>query len=94
MTFEMLTGKLPFEGRSQQEIMIARLKGEPIPIRSLRPDLNFPAAVEKVLLKALARDAEQRFGTTLEFGDAFTRAAAGEDPGGEGGGMLGRILRR
>ena len=29
MTYEMLTGKLPFTGRTQQEMMIARLRSEP-----------------------------------------------------------------
>ena len=29
MTYEMLTGKLPFSGRTQQEMMIARLRSEP-----------------------------------------------------------------
>jgi serine/threonine-protein kinase len=97
MTYEMLTGKLPFPGRTQQEIMIARLKGDPIPIRTQRPELNLPAAVEKVLAKALARDVDQRYATTLEFGDAFSRAAAGEAEGpGEGGsgGMLGKLFGR
>jgi serine/threonine-protein kinase len=29
LAFEMLTGKLPFEGRTQQEMMIARLRNDP-----------------------------------------------------------------
>ena len=94
MVYEMLTGKLPFDGRTQQEIMIARLKGDPIPIRTKRPDLNIPAGVEKVLAKALARDAEGRYASTLEFSDAFARAAAGEDVPPEGGGGLMGFLRR
>ncbi|HEV7882177.1 MAG TPA: protein kinase, partial [Solirubrobacteraceae bacterium] len=38
MTYEMLTGKLPFQGRTQQETMIARLRSEPTPLRAIRPD--------------------------------------------------------
>ena len=34
MTYEMLTGKLPFEGRTQQEMMIARLRNDPIPLQA------------------------------------------------------------
>jgi serine/threonine-protein kinase len=94
MVYEMLTGKLPFDGRTQQEIMIARLKGDPIPIRTKRPDLNIPVGVEKVLAKALARDAEGRYAGTLEFGDAFGRAAAGEDIEEGGGGIMARFLKR
>jgi serine/threonine-protein kinase len=96
MVYEMLTGKLPFEGRSQQEIMIARLKGEPTLIRTKRPDLNIPVGVEKVLARALSRDADARYATTLEFGDAFARAVAGEDPEANagGGGLMNRLLGR
>ena len=97
MTYEMLSGKLPFPGRTQQEIMIARLKGDPIPIRTMRPELNLPAAVERVLAKALARDPDQRYATTLEFGDAFARGVSGEgdSAGGEGGGgMLSKLFGR
>ena len=97
MVYEMLTGKLPFPGRTQQEIMIARLKGDPIPIRQMRPELDIPVAVEKVLAKALSRDPEHRYGGTVEFGDAFSRAASGQaEPGGDAGagGVLGKIFGR
>ena len=43
VAFEMFTGKLPFQGRNAQEMMIARLRGSPTPLRGRsRPDL--PAA--------------------------------------------------
>src|SRR5205823_13988138 len=45
MTYEMLTGKLPFQGRTQQEMMIARLRSDPMPIRRMRPDLDIPESV-------------------------------------------------
>jgi eukaryotic-like serine/threonine-protein kinase len=78
MTFEMLTGKLPFEGRSQQELMIARLRSDPIPIRKLRPELGYPADVERVLLKGMSKDANERFATAPDFADALARAASGD----------------
>ena len=73
--YEMLTGQLPFEGRTQHEIMIARLKGESIPIRVKRPDLDIPPAVDTVIQQALALDADHRYATTLAFSEAFSRAA-------------------
>src|SRR3970040_2692348 len=45
MTYEMLTGKLPFQSRTQQEMMIARLRSDPIPIRRMRPDFDIPEGV-------------------------------------------------
>ena len=71
MTFEMLTGKLPFDGSSQQELMIARLRSDPIPLRKVRPELKYPTAVERVLLKGLARDPEQRYSSAPAFAAAL-----------------------
>ena len=78
MTFEMLTGKLPFEGRSQQELMLARLRGDPIPLRKMRPELDYPADVERVLIKGMARDLNDRFATAPDFAEALARAASGD----------------
>jgi serine/threonine-protein kinase len=75
MMYEMLTGKLPFEGRTQQEMMIARLRNDPIPLRQRRPGMEFPEGVEKVLNKAMARNADDRYATTLEFAAELKAAA-------------------
>jgi serine/threonine protein kinase len=77
MMYEMLTGKLPFEGRTQQEMMIARLRNDPIPLRQRRPGMDFPAGIEKVLTKAMARNADERYATTLEFA-ADLKASVGK----------------
>src|SRR5687767_3783381 len=91
MTYEMLTGKLPFQGRTQQEMMIARLRSDPMPIRRMRPELDIPEPVEKVLNKALSRNPDDRYQTVVEFGDALSAAAGG--PAAEGG-LLGKLFGR
>jgi serine/threonine-protein kinase len=98
VTYEMLTGKLPFQGRTQQETMIARLRSDPIPLRKVRPDLDLPESVERVLARALARNPDERYQTTLEFADAF---GAGTVPRSEKGrstpresGLLGKLFGR
>ncbi|HEX9630934.1 MAG TPA: serine/threonine-protein kinase [Gemmatimonadales bacterium] len=73
VAFEMFTGKLPFAGRSAQEMMIARLRGKPATVRQYRPE--FPAALEAVLMRAMAVEPDQRYGTALEFGKALVEAA-------------------
>ena len=75
ITVEMLTGSLPFVGKSQQEIMMARLRNEPTPVRKLRPDLGLPAAVERVLLRALTRDPVERYTSAPEFAAALIAAS-------------------
>src|SRR2546426_4766295 len=68
--FEMFTGKLPFRGRNAQEMMIARLRDQPMPLRQLRPDL--PAGLEKALVRAMESNPDARYATALEFAAALT----------------------
>jgi serine/threonine protein kinase len=82
VAFEMFTGKLPFQGRNAQEMMIARLRGTATPVRQVRADL--PQPLEKALIKALATNPDDRFGTTLEFAAALTS---------DGGSVLGKLFR-
>ena len=87
VAFEMFTGKLPFQGRNAQEMMIARLRSQPIPIRSLRADV--PDPVEKALTKALQTNPDDRFTTALEFGDALTGGSSESS-----GGFFGKLKEK
>jgi serine/threonine-protein kinase len=87
LTYEMIAGKLPFPGETQHDLLLARLKSHPTPIREMRPDLELPVALERVLVKALERVPEERYATAPEFAAALRIAA-----GGSGGSILGKIL--
>jgi serine/threonine-protein kinase len=92
LTFEMLTGVLPFVGRTKQDTMLARLQGEPQKLRHVRPELGFPDAVEEVLAMGMARDRNKRYRTAPEFATALADAASGRRTGadeGNGGGAGG-----
>jgi serine/threonine protein kinase len=91
MTYEMLTGKLPFQGRTQQEMMIARLRSDPMPIRRMRPELDIPEAVEKTLAKAMSRNPDDRYQTVVEFADALATSAGGVTAE---SGLLGKLFGR
>lgn len=71
LAFEMFTGELPFAGETSQEMMLARLRGRPRPLRACNRAL--PARLESVLAKALTREREGRYPTM----DAFAEALAG-----------------
>jgi serine/threonine-protein kinase len=73
--FEMFTGALPFTGRSAQEMMIARLRGQPKNLRDVKPDL--PASLEAVIAKALASEPEARYQTMGEFATALQGSVEG-----------------
>ena len=91
MTFEMLTGALPFTGRTQQETMIARLRDDPTPLRQAGPSHTFPESVERVLLKAMSRDPDGRHATAPAFAVALEQAVAGKATE---SGIFSRLFRR
>ena len=74
----MFTARLPFEGRSPQEMMIARLRGKPTPLRKFRSD--FPKKLEAVLMQSMATEPEDRFPTAMDLGNALINAYEGPDP--------------
>jgi len=72
--YEMLTGKRPFLGKNLAELSRAILMG---PIESpCALEASVPADLEPILLKALARDREQRYSSAGEFEEALHRWAA------------------
>ncbi len=70
--YEMLCGRPPFESRSQFELMMAHVNLVPAPPSSLRA--NLPGFLDRVVLKALAKDAENRYQSAADFADALDGA--------------------
>ena len=65
VTYEMLTGKLPFNGASVQAVITSHLQGDPADPRIYFPEM--PDNTAETLLKALTRDPTERFKTAREF---------------------------
>ena len=65
--YKMLTGASPFPADSQQETMIKRLTDDPLPLAVARPDVRFPAEVQRVIDRALARSPDQRYRSAGDF---------------------------
>jgi eukaryotic-like serine/threonine-protein kinase len=57
--YELLTGKLPFDGETLPRLCMSINLSPPKPLRVYRPDL--PLAVEEMLLRCLDKDPEKRF---------------------------------
>jgi serine/threonine-protein kinase len=74
--YEMLSGHVPFTGESPTAIMMKQLQDAPPSILEERKDL--PAAVGRVVARALAKRPEERFQTVSEFSESLAQAA--EEP--------------
>jgi serine/threonine protein kinase len=70
MIYYFLAGRPPFEGDPMQ-LMHRHLSVEPPPIRAFVPTL--PQGIESVLVRALAKNPQERFPTIMAFADAFTQ---------------------
>ena len=57
--YEMLTGRLPFEGDTPVSVAIQHINSIPLPPRELNPDI--PEALEAITMKAMAPKVENRY---------------------------------
>jgi formylglycine-generating enzyme required for sulfatase activity len=73
MVFELLTGRRPFAGRTQREILARKLDPAYDATEAIA-DLEMPEAVLGFLRRALARDPDGRWRTAQQFRTAFERA--------------------
>lgn len=71
LLYELLTGKKPFDAKSQFDVMLAHVQREATPAVVVNPTI--PAAVQMVVATAMQKDPAQR------FPNAFTMAAALEE---------------
>lgn len=65
--YEMLTGRLPFEGDTPVAVAIQHIKSIPVPPCDLNPDI--PKGLEAITLKAMAPDLVQRYASAEEMLD-------------------------
>jgi len=66
--FELLTSRLPFEGRDSE--LILRIIGAPPPrVRDLRPEI--PHKIDEIVSQAMAKDPSQRFRSARAFASAL-----------------------
>ena len=57
--YEMLTGRLPYEGDSPISVAIQHINSIPLSPREINPDI--PEALEEITMKAMASNVEQRY---------------------------------
>lgn len=81
LLYELVTGRVPFTGDTSYAIIYSQITDAPPAPSSINPDV--PPTVEAVLLKALAKDREDRYASVKEMVAAYEqayRASADEQP--------------
>jgi serine/threonine-protein kinase len=63
--YELATGRPPFEGETVNHRIIAILEREPPPLAAFVPDA--PPELERILLKALTKDVDERYQTAKDL---------------------------
>ena len=78
MAFEALTGQVPFKAPSMFELMRMHVEAPPPRLRELAPEV--PEALEEVVLRALAKQPDDRFATAAAMAEALQAAVRGLPP--------------
>jgi serine/threonine-protein kinase len=72
--YEMLTGQKPFSGDSITTIIFKIVSENPVPPKEVNPSVG--AKLNGVIMRALAKEPNERYQTSREFGEAIQAAAA------------------
>ncbi|MFT4037828.1 MAG: protein kinase [Thermomicrobiales bacterium] len=78
VVYEMLTGQPPFIASGNADPIRARLEVMPAPPSDVRPDLDLPAWVDEVVLGALEKEPQLRYGSAGLFAGLFRAGVEGE----------------
>ncbi|MGC0272815.1 Stk1 family PASTA domain-containing Ser/Thr kinase [Pseudactinotalea sp. Z1739] len=76
LLYELLTGKPPFEGDSAVAVAYQHVSEAPQPPSVVAPDV--PEALDRIVIKALAKDRDTRYSTAAEFRSDLEAAARDE----------------
>lgn len=75
--YEMVTGRVPFTADTPLAVILKQVSEPLPPPTSIKPSL--PDSVERVILKALAKNPDDRFSSTAEFVSAWKNALKDTD---------------
>ncbi len=75
--YRMLTGTLPFQADSAQEVMIKRLTDQPLPLNAAGSGTTFPDQLQAVMERALHRMPGERYASAAEMARDVTSAVGG-----------------
>ncbi|NTU84563.1 MAG: protein kinase, partial [Chloroflexales bacterium] len=84
--YELLTGRVPFDGDEPVAVLLQHQQRDPLPPRRLRPEI--PAYVEAAIMRALAKDRSARFADAAAFAEALGYPALARERARRDSGLL------
>jgi eukaryotic-like serine/threonine-protein kinase len=69
--YEMLTGKLPFDAAQPMDYLALQIRGTPIPLGERIAGLNLPEGLDKVVMKTIEKDPDNRYPSAADFAHAL-----------------------
>ena len=76
--YEIFTGRLPFRGESAISVGFQQVRDEPPPPRQVNPQI--PEELERIILKALQKDPNQRYATITDLRQDFQKLVQSSTP--------------
>jgi Protein kinase domain len=70
--YQMLAGDVPFHAETPMAVMLKHITEAPPPVRTKNPAIS--PEIEQAVLKALAKDRDNRYTHAVEFADAYEAA--------------------
>jgi hypothetical protein len=80
LLFHLLTGELPYPRLTSKETLVKRLTSRPRTLAEVRPKVAWPAALQRVLDRALAPEVVDRYADVAQLGRDVVAAVAGGVP--------------
>jgi tRNA A-37 threonylcarbamoyl transferase component Bud32 len=71
LMYHVLTGTVPFQAATIQQVLIAHMRQPVEPPRARKPDLDIPTGAQAVVMRALAKRREDRYQNMQEVADAI-----------------------
>ncbi len=81
LLYELFTGRRPFSGPNAVTVIYKQMEEDPTPPGQLAKDL--PVAVEKLILRAMAKDPAERYASAVEMREAIEALLEGREAAGE-----------
>lgn len=79
--YEMASGRVPFDADNLMGILTQHMYQKPIPPHELPPPVAVDPGLEAIILKCLAKKAEQRYQSMAELAEDLERLNVGATPG-------------